>query len=179
MNKLSGIKIGALLLSMFAFLIYGCSGGDSQETAKTEKKTETTEKKKKFDEDEDDASFKTETKAAIYDEWREHKGVGPVKSVTLGEEIDQTLVSKGKLIYEEKCIACHKIDKRFVGPAPKGIFERRTPEWVMNMMIDPEKMVKEDPIAIQLFIDFNRSPMTNQDISEEDARAILEYFRTI
>lgn len=112
-------------------------------------------------------------------EWKNNKGIGPVKSVTLGETVDQAMADAGAVIYKEKCTACHKPDKRFIGPAPKGIFERRTPEWVMNMILNPEQMVKEDPIAKQLLIDFNLSPMANQNLTEEEARKVLEYFRTL
>jgi hypothetical protein len=47
------------------------------------------------------------------------------------------------------------------------------------MILDPEGMVKNDPIAKQLLIDYNGSPMANQSLTEEEARAILEYFRTL
>ena len=47
------------------------------------------------------------------------------------------------------------------------------------MILDPEKMVQEDPIAKQLLIDFNGSPMANQNLTDEEARAVLEYFRTL
>ena len=82
-------------------------------------------------------------------------------------------------IYKEKCTACHKPYEKFVGPAPKGVLERRSPEWVMNMILNPEQMIKEDPIAKQLLIDNNLSPMANQHLTEEEARKILEYFRTL
>lgn len=49
----------------------------------------------------------------------------------------------------------------------------------MNMIINPERMIKEDPIAEALFEEYNRTPMLNQNISEEDARAIAEYLRTL
>lgn len=107
------------------------------------------------------------------------KGVGPIKSVTLGNEIDQKMALHGTDVYKKMCAACHRPDKKFIGPAPKGILERRTPEWVMNMILDPEQMVKEDPLAKELLIEFNGSPMANQNLSEEDARAVLEYFRTL
>lgn len=47
------------------------------------------------------------------------------------------------------------------------------------MIINPERMIKEDPIAEALFEEYNRTPMLNQNISEEDARAIAEYLRTL
>ncbi len=107
-------------------------------------------------------------------------GVGPITSaITLPETIDDAMVAKGSEIYEAKCTACHKVEKKFIGPAPKGIMERRNPTWIMNMILDPEKMTKEDPIAKALLIEYNGAPMANQSLTEEEARAILEYFRTL
>ena len=106
-----------------------------------------------------------------------NKGIGPIASVTLGD-IDQTMVTEGETVFKAKCTACHKISKKFVGPALKGITQRRSPEWIMNMTMNPEEMIKKDPIAIQLLAEANGAPMANQNITEEEARALLEYFRT-
>lgn len=108
-----------------------------------------------------------------------NKGVGSVTSVTLAPEVDQTMAKKGEEIYNQMCLACHKVGKKFIGPAPDGVLERRTPEWVMNMILHPEIMVKEDPLAKALLIEFNGAPMANQGLTEEQARDILEYFRTL
>ena len=105
------------------------------------------------------------------------KGIGPVKSVTLGE-IDQAMADQGHELFKAKCSACHKEDKRFVGPALAGVTERRTPEWIMNMILNPEGMVAENPIAKQLLAEY-LSPMANQSLTEPEARLILEYFRTL
>ena len=105
------------------------------------------------------------------------KGVGKITSITLGE-IDQTMVTEGEEIFKAKCTTCHKISKRFVGPGLKGVTERRTPEWIMNMILDPELMVKENEIAKQLLIEYS-APMANQRLTEDEARKILEYFRTL
>lgn len=104
------------------------------------------------------------------------KGVGPIKEITLGE-IDEALVATGEALYKAKCTACHKISKRFVGPGLKGITERRSPEWIMNMILNPEVMVVENETAKQLLIEYS-APMANQSLTEDEARAILEYFRT-
>ena len=108
-----------------------------------------------------------------------NKGVGPITSVNLDEEINPEMASQGEAIYNQMCLACHRVGKKFIGPPPNGILERRTPEWVMNMILAPEKMVKEDPLAKDLLIEFNGSPMANQGLTEEQARAVLEYFRTL
>lgn len=108
----------------------------------------------------------------------ENIGIGPVSSVELGE-IDQALVDEGLKIYETMCTACHKAEQKFIGPAPKDILKRRNPAWVMNMILNPEEMIKQDPIAKQLFIEANGAPMANQNLTEAQARAVLEYFRTL
>ena len=124
------------------------------------------------------AAPENEVKAEVADaDPMSNKGIGPITSVTL-DEIDQTMVTEGETVFKAKCTACHKISKKFVGPALKGITQRRTPEWIMNMIMNPEEMIKKDPIAIQLLAEANGAPMANQNITEEEARALLEYFRT-
>lgn len=107
------------------------------------------------------------------------KGIGPVKNVDLPEEIDMDLANKGQTIFNNNCTACHKPDKKFIGPAPTGVLDRRAPEWVMNMILNPTEMISKDPIAKQLLVENNGSPMADQNLTEEEARAVLEYFRTL
>lgn len=108
-----------------------------------------------------------------------NKGVGPITAVTLDAEIDQALAKKGEEVYNQMCLACHRVGKKFIGPAPDGILERRSPEWVMNMILNPEGMVKEDALAKDLLMEFNGAPMANQGLTEEQARSVLEFFRTL
>lgn len=108
-----------------------------------------------------------------------NKGIGPVKEVVLAPTVDQALAEKGKAIYEKMCTACHKPTEKFIGPPQKGVLERRSPEWIMNMILNPEVMVKEDPIAKKLLMEYNGSPMANQNLTQDEARAVLEYFRTL
>ena len=64
----------------------------------------------------------------------QNKGVGPISNITLGK-IDQAKAAQGEIIFNEKCAACHKVDNRFIGPALAGVTERRTPEWIMNIIL--------------------------------------------
>lgn len=109
----------------------------------------------------------------------DNKGVGPVKDLDLPEDIDQDMAAHGQELFQQNCTACHKTDKKFIGPALAGVTERRSPEWIMNMILNPEVMIQEDPIAKQLLIAHNGSPMANQGLTQDQARAILEYFRTL
>lgn len=107
----------------------------------------------------------------------QNKGIGPVDNLNLSDDIDQAMATRGAELFKNMCSACHKMDKKFIGPEIAGVTERRTPEWIMNMILNPEQMIKEDPIAKKLLIESNMAVMANQNLSEEETRAILEYFR--
>lgn len=103
------------------------------------------------------------------------KGVGKITSVKLGP-LDAALATKGKQVFEQKCSACHKFHERYVGPPLKEVTQRRTPEWIMNMILDPQGMTTENAAAQQLLGEY-MVQMTFQNVSEDDARAILEFLR--
>ena len=111
--------------------------------------------------------------------WKDNKGIGPVTEIVFGDAIDDEMAEEGKGLYNIYCLACHKINEDYIGPAPKDIYKRRTPEWVANMIINPEEMLANDPIARQLLIDYNNVPMASMGLDEDQARKILEFFRTI
>lgn len=102
-------------------------------------------------------------------------GIGPIKEVALGR-ISNELADQGKTIFTTKCSACHKVGERYVGPDLKDVTKRRTPEFIMNMILNPDEMVKRHPVVKELLTTY-LTPMTFQNVSQEDARAILEYFR--
>lgn len=160
-------KFYVLLLGS-VFLV-ACGGSEKEEKqqvkigdySKTETKTET----------------KTGKQEPLID--LSNKGIGPIKSITIPQGIDEAMAVHGEDVFGKMCTACHKIDKKFIGPKIEGVTIRRAPEWIMNMIINPEEMIQKDPIAKQLLVESNMAVMANQNISEEDARAILEYFRKI
>ncbi|NAY92842.1 c-type cytochrome [Muricauda sp. JGD-17] len=162
-----------LSIALIASLILGCGG-------KTEKKEDGfSVKRQKTEQEKEQSTIETNVVKASERVDLGNIGVGPIKSMTLDDQIDQAMADKGKEVYDRMCLACHRIGKKFIGPAPDGILDRRSPEWVMNMILNPEVMVKEDPLAKELLIEFNGSPMANQGLTEEEARAVLEYFRTL
>jgi len=106
------------------------------------------------------------------------KGIGPISSITINQDIDVAMAAKGKELYNQMCSACHKIDVKFIGPSQKGVLDRRSPEWVMNMILNPQEMLEKNATAIALLKEFNNVPMTNMGLTEEQARSVLEYIRT-
>ena len=104
-----------------------------------------------------------------------NKGIGPVDHVDLAS-LDESNEEAGAKLFQEKCSACHKLGERYIGPALAGVTERRQPEWILNMILNPEVMVQQDPIAKALLAEFI-APMANQHLTREEAECILVYFR--
>lgn len=137
-----------LILSVFGFY-YG------QDTTKTEPKTEK----------------KTDSAHSM------DKGIGPVKSVKLGP-IDNALAAKGKALFDEKCAMCHLLKEKKIGPPLQDVTLRQTPEFIMNLIINPPEMEQKDEIVKNLLSEYH-VPMPNLSLSQEQAREILEYLRSV
>jgi mono/diheme cytochrome c family protein len=104
-------------------------------------------------------------------------GVGPVKNIILGNSIDSAMAVNGHQIFQSKCIACHKLsDEKLIGPGLYGITKRRKPEWILNQILNPIEMTQKDSLAKEL-LSIYLAQMTDMNLSEQNARDILEYFR--
>jgi mono/diheme cytochrome c family protein len=155
-------KLSVFFIAM-AFIASSCGGG----------KTESSSTKEKF------KKKPAQSVAEMEKNFQKYNGVGPITALELPAEVDAAMSEEGRVIFEAKCTACHKLKKKFIGPSPEGILTRRTPAWIMNMILNPDEMVQKDALARQLLIENNGSPMANQNLKEEEARAVLEYFRTL
>ena len=108
-----------------------------------------------------------------------NKGIGPISNVVFEKEVNIQMSNSGEKLFNQLCTSCHMINEDYIGPAMSGILERRSPEWIMNMILNPIQMLEEDSIAIELLERYNFEYMYNQNLLEEEAREILEYFRII
>jgi hypothetical protein len=67
-------------------------------------------------------------------------------------------------------------DEKLVGPGWAGVTSRHAPEWIMNFITNTDAMINKDPKAqAQLEICLVRMP--NQNLTDEDARNLLEFMR--
>lgn len=108
-----------------------------------------------------------------------NKGIGPITDLVFESEIDEAMTENGAAIFKQKCTACHKPKGKLIGPAMQGIYERRHPAWVMNIMLNPTEMLQKDPVAKALLAEYNNILMINQNLTETEARALAEYLRTL
>ena len=105
-------------------------------------------------------------------------GIGPVTEVVELNELDPELAAQGKEVFEAKCTACHRPHERYIGPASEEILDRRSATYAMNMIMNPDEMTKKHPEGKKMMQEY-MSPMPYQNVTIEQARAIVEYFRTI
>lgn len=97
----------------------------------------------------------------------------------LADEIDMGMVAEGKQIAEVKCLACHSFgSNRVVGPGWENILKQRSPEWIMNMILHTDAMLENDPEA-QAMLEECLVRMPNQNLSDNEARDVLEFMRTL
>jgi len=105
-------------------------------------------------------------------------GVGPVKNVTTGP-IDAKMVANGKKIYLAKCLVCHELDSKKIGPPLRNIAKERMPEYIMNLLVNAVQMQKQDPFVKDLLKKYNNILMPDPAISQAQARTVLEYLRSV
>jgi cytochrome c551/c552 len=149
-------KLLALALMLLTTLAIGCSGS-SDNSASTDSQTKNKDGLSSFE--------------------QEH-GIGPVtETIELGS-FDASMAEKGEKIFKSKCSACHKMGERYVGPDLSDVLDKRSPEYVMNMILNPAEMVKKHPEAKKMLGQF-MTPMPYQNVSREETRAIVEYFRDV
>lgn len=101
-----------------------------------------------------------------------------VKEIELTTPLNQEWVAKGKAIFDMKCMACHKLtEEKLVGPGWAGVTKRRTPLWIMNMIINVDMMLDKDPEA-QKLLELCLVRMPNQNVTEEEGRHLIEFMRS-
>ena len=109
----------------------------------------------------------------------DNKGIGPIATVSLSDELNQDWINEGQMIFTTKCVACHRIEQRLIGPKLAGVTQRRAPEWIMNMILNPNEMIAQDPIAKKLLVEYNNAMMLNLGVTKKEARSVLEYLRSV
>ena len=156
MNKFkSKLLLFILSLSLLLFVIPSC-GGDTNSDKQPANKSNT----------------------SGLPDWEFENGFGPIKKKLYLMPVDKAMAGEGLKIYESKCAACHKLDERYVGPAQRNVLQRLTPEFFMNMVLNPEENLEKHPHTKEMLATYMQK-MTNQNINLEDARKLLEYFRLL
>ena len=148
-----------MLVSVGAFLLNVCGDNSDQDPSKSSN------------------TKKVEITSGLTD-FELENGIGPIKQKIELKAIDPILVKQGQGIFETKCAACHKLDERYVGPAQRDVFKRRSPEYILNFMLNPEENYKKHPEAKKLLGEY-LTQMPNQNLTIDEAKAMLDFFRKV
>ena len=88
-------------------------------------------------------------------------------------------LDEGKNIFTARCMACHKIDKDFAGPALANVDQRHTTDWIIKFVHSSQTVIKSgDTSAIALFSKFNGTIMPDHpDLTVNNIKSIVEYIK--
>jgi hypothetical protein len=150
----------SLAIATGIFILYGCGGGSEEKSVR----------------DETPETTPTESAASQASPGGD-KGIGKFQNVELTHPLDEKLIASGQTVYDVKCQSCHKLtDEKVVGPGWKGVTDRRTPEWIMNFVTNVDEMLDKDENA-KAMLEVCMVRMPNQNLKDDEARAILEFMR--
>ena len=116
-------------------------------------------------------------RATVDQQDKKDYGIGPVKNLKL-DPVDKDLAKKGSALFNSTCTACHGLDQKVVGPPLRNVTKDRTPEFIMNLLLNTVQMQQEDPIIKDLISTY-KVPMTPPEFTNEQARSVLEYLRSV
>ncbi len=106
-----------------------------------------------------------------------NRGEGKFTHVDIPAALDAAMAANGKKSFDVKCGSCHKLTaEKLVGPGWQGVTQRHTPEWIMNFVTNTDAMLNKDPKA-QALLELCLVRMPNQNLSDDDARALYEFMR--
>ncbi len=109
--------------------------------------------------------------------FQEQHGIGPVTEELVLGPVDHELAEDGKELFDTKCAACHKMDEKYVGPPLGEVTTKRSPTYLMNMILNPDGMYAKHPSARALLAEY-MTQMPNLGLTHEQARQVVEYLRT-
>lgn len=83
----------------------------------------------------------------------------------------------GESLFKANCAACHKLDKKAVGPALRGVGGVHDKEWMYKWVKNSSALIASgDATAVKLFEDNNKSVMTAfPALSDADIDNIIAY----
>lgn len=115
---------------------------------------------------------------SIPQQWKRPLVMGGFAVLVLTGHSPQTSAQEsGEQVFQTTCFACHTIGGGpLVGPDLATVHERRSQEWLEGFVKSSQSMINDgDPEAVALFEEFNRLPMPDALVSDEQIRQVLSY----
>ena len=86
-------------------------------------------------------------------------------------------IQAGKKLFNANCAACHKLNKKAVGPALRGVSAKYDRDWLYKWIKNSSAMIKDgDPQAVSIWEEYNKVAMNAFPLlSNSDIDNILAY----
>jgi protein SCO1/2 len=113
-------------------------------------------------------------------QWREQERI-PSAQYLKTEEFAHLQLSdqQGQVLFQKMCAPCHTVgvgDR--VGPDLMGVTERRSEDWLVDFIRDPEALRRiGDPQAAELMARFPGARMPSFGLTEVDARDLISFLK--
>lgn len=99
-----------------------------------------------------------------------------IKQSITGKTVDDATINTGKTLFESRCMSCHAMNSKLVGPALKDIHKKRTYEWLLRWTKNNEELRKSgDKDAIAIFEEFKVPMPAFSDLKDDDIAAIIMF----
>lgn len=89
----------------------------------------------------------------------------------------QNNIEEGKKLFKNTCSSCHAVDKKLVGPALKGVSQRRENKWLIEFIQSSQTLIKKgDAEAVAIYNEYSKTVMPDhKNLSHEQINNILAY----
>jgi mono/diheme cytochrome c family protein len=89
-------------------------------------------------------------------------------------------ISAGGQLFNANCKACHRVDRKLVGPALGGVYDRAPSiDWIKNFVHNSSSVIASgDDYAVKLYNEYNKTQMTAfSNLKDADIMNILAYIK--
>jgi protein SCO1/2 len=91
----------------------------------------------------------------------------------------RSAANTGEDLFNTRCQSCHTLGQgNKLGPDLLGVVSRRDRNWLIRWLLEPDVMLDEkDPLAIALYLQYNKLRMPNIKLERRDALDLIQYMQ--
>jgi mono/diheme cytochrome c family protein len=95
-----------------------------------------------------------------------------------GDPVDEGLADLGADVFRSRCAACHVMNgEEKLGPSLAGVTRRRELTWIRDMILRPDSMTANDPVASALKARYGVQMLVTGELTPAHVRAVVEFLR--
>lgn len=92
---------------------------------------------------------------------------------------DDAIIQQGGALFQDwGCNTCHAVDRKLVGPALEGVYDRRELTWIYSFVKNSSRVIASgDEYAVNLYNEFNNLQMPNHALEDEQILSIVAWVK--